>query len=250
METMKQRIGLGSLALAALLATALPVAADPWMGPEPEAAEKERVEKRVTRVVMVDDKGERDEKVFEWSGTGAPRGYLGVGLVDLTPELLTHFGVSGDKGVLISSVEPGSPAEKAGIKVGDVLTSIDGKAADSQWQVRMQIRHQEDNATVPVEIWRGGKVQNLSATLEKRERPEVDLAPMFFKHKEGDQLMLHLKDGEFPKAFQMQLPDGAKMAPGQRMRVERFQGREAELEKRLKVLEKRIQDLEKQLQKR
>lgn len=244
METMKQRIGLGSLALAALLATALPAAA------EPEAAEKERVEKRVARVVVVDDKGERDEKVFEWSGTGAPRGYLGVGLVDLTPELLTHFGVSGDKGVLISSVEPGSPAEKAGLKVGDVLTSIDGKGADSQWQVRMQIRHQEDNATVPLEIWRGGKAQNLTATLEKRERPEVDLAPMFFKHKEGDQLMLHLKEGEFPKAFQMQLPDGVKMTPGKRVQIERFHSREAELEKRLKVLEKRIQDLEKQLEKR
>src|SRR4029079_794929 len=248
METMK-RIGLGALTLAALLGATLPAAADP----EKEADKDKTFEKRVARVVVVDDKGERDEKAFHWEGPrrpGVPRSYLGVGLLDLTPELLTHFGVSGDKGVLISSVEPGSPAEKAGVKVGDVLTAIEGKGADATWEVRMQIRREDDNSQVPLEIWRNGKLQTLTATLEKRERPEVDLAPMFFKRKDGDQLFLHLNEGDFPKAFQLDLPDGAKMAPGQRMKIERFQGREVELEKRMKQLEKRIQELERQLEKR
>src|SRR5262245_50302044 len=87
-----------------------------------EEGEK-RVEKR--KVVVVS--GEGKPMVWESDGPMVSRGYLGVGLTDLTPELRTHFGAPEDAGVMVSKVEPGSPADKAGIKVGDVLASIDGK---------------------------------------------------------------------------------------------------------------------------
>ena len=51
---------------------------------------------------------------IEGDGPMVRRGYLGVGLTELTPELRTHFGVPEESGVMVSKVEPGSPAEKAG----------------------------------------------------------------------------------------------------------------------------------------
>ncbi len=55
------------------------------------------------------------------------RGWLGVGVQPLTPELAKSFGVSGD-GVLVNQVMPKSPAELAGLKVGDLILRVDGKA--------------------------------------------------------------------------------------------------------------------------
>ncbi|HEV7516901.1 MAG TPA: PDZ domain-containing protein [Thermoanaerobaculia bacterium] len=196
-----------------------------------------RVEKVVReRVVLVDDQG---KSTTLDTVKRLPGGYLGVGLLDLTPELRTHFGVPEDAGVLVSKVEPGSPAEKAGIKVGDILTGIDGKPAGSSFDVRHRIRSAEEGAQPTLEIWRNGKVQTLTATLEKRSRPEFDLTPLIFK-KNGDQLFL-ARNGEDP------LP--LKMEPGHLLKLQRLQGRDADVEKRMKELEKRIKDLERQLEK-
>ena len=63
------------------------------------------------------------------------RGYLGVSLLELTPELRRHFGVADDLGVMISSVAEHSPAMEFGVKVGDIITAIDDKRIDSTSQV-------------------------------------------------------------------------------------------------------------------
>ena len=196
-----------------------------------------RVEKLVReRVVLVDDQG---KSTTLDTVKRLPGGYLGVGLLDLTPELRTHFGVPEDAGVLVSKVEPGSPAEKAGIKVGDILTGIDGKPAASTFDVRHRIRAAEEGTQPTLEIWRGGKVRTLTPTLEKRSRPEFDMTPLIFK-KNGDQLFLE-RNGEDP------LP--LKMEPGQKIHIQKLLGRDADVEKRMKELEKRIKDLERQLEK-
>lgn len=66
-------------------------------------------------------------KHFEWS-TGKSR--LGVLVHGLTPELRAHFGAPADRGLLVARVEPGSPAAKAGISVGDVLLEVGGTPID------------------------------------------------------------------------------------------------------------------------
>jgi serine protease Do len=225
------------------------------------AAPKKVVEKRVEgpRVVVVegddqegnagDEPGVRTQRrVIHLAGKGVPRGYLGVGLTDLTPELRTHFGVPEGSGVMVSKVEAGSPAEKAGFKVGDIITRAGDDGVDSSMDLGQQVRQGDDGVQLPFEVWRNGKVQTLTATLEKRDRQEIDMAPFFFKRKDGDHVML-LGDGDLAER-RFEIPVDNDGGPGRGVRVERFKNREAELEKRLKELEKRIDDLQRQLEKK
>src|SRR3954447_6632248 len=199
------------------------------------------------RVVVVDKDGK--QTVYDGDGPMVRRGYLGVALTDLTPELRSHFGVPEESGVMVAKVEPGSPAEKAGIKVGDVLTSIDGKAVKSSWDVRGKIRGYDDGQQVPVEVWRNGKAQNLSVGIVERERPELDMAP-FFQKGEGGPLLLNLDHEKLLK----DLPNLKEWTDENGQHVIRLKGlaspREAELEKKLKELEKRIDELQKRLEKK
>jgi C-terminal processing protease CtpA/Prc len=194
------------------------------------------------RVVIVKD---GKPQVFESGGPLVNRGYLGVALLDLTPELRTHFGAPEDSGVMISKVEAGSPAEKAGIKVGDILTTIDGKAVKSSWDVMGKMRDYDNSQLVPIEVWRNGKAQNVTASIVTRERPELDMAPFLGKGGPGDHLWLNL-DGE------KLLKDGKWTdGEGRHMEIKRLASpREGDLEKKLKELEKRIDELQRQLEKK
>lgn len=220
------------LALAGLLLAGSAAWAQKQPNPKPAVRE---------RIVVVD----KDGKEHVWDSEGMPvrRGYLGVGLTELSPELRAHFGVPEDAGVMVSSVEEGSPADKAGLKVGDIIASVDGKDVKSSWDVRAQVRELKEGEQVPLMVYRDGKAQNLSATIAMRERPELDLAPFLFRgNGEGEPMVFHLDREQLrnlprPERGDVLLP---------RMRS----AREAELEKRLKELEKRLADLEKLLEKK
>ncbi|MFZ5979452.1 MAG: PDZ domain-containing protein [Candidatus Zixiibacteriota bacterium] len=66
--------------------------------------------------------------------------YIGVTLTDLSDQLAEFFGVSEDKGVLINSVEKDSPAEKAGLKAGDVIVEVDSETVEDSQDVQKIIR--------------------------------------------------------------------------------------------------------------
>jgi membrane-associated protease RseP (regulator of RpoE activity) len=198
----------------------------------------------VKKVVIVDHDG---KKVYEGEGPMMRRGYLGVALTDLSPELRTHFGVAGDAGVLVAKVEAGSPAEKAGIKVGDILARIDGNPVESSWDVSAKVRRIDDGQQIPVEIWRNGKAQNVTVTIVQKERPEVDMAPFFFKEKEGDHFVFRIDPDKFKGLAKIPADGWGPKDVQVHTRV--VSPREAELEKQLKALEKRIDVLEKQIKK-
>jgi hypothetical protein len=204
--------------------------------------------KKVVRkhIVIVDKDGK--EKVYEGDGPMMRRGFLGVGLTELSPELRAHFGVPEDSGIMVSRVEPGSPADKAGIKVGDIVTRIDGNAVQSSWDLSAKVRGLDDGQQIPIEVWRNGKAQNLTAAIVQKERPELDMGPMFFKEGDGKRLMLRMNPDELKGMKEKMRIDGDGPNDVQiRRRI--VSPREIELEKQLKELEKRIAELEKQIRK-
>jgi membrane-associated protease RseP (regulator of RpoE activity) len=176
------------------------------------------------------------------------RGYLGVALTELTPELRQHFGAPEGNGVLVGHVEDGSPADKAGLRVGDVLTRIDDAEIESSWDVTAAVRPKKDGEAVTLEIVRAGRTQTLGATLAERERQEVDAMPMMFRR---------AKPGEEPEPFEIEgLPALAPAmkrlevildSPEMKERMDRARVRNEELEKKLQEMEKRLQELERKL---
>ncbi len=197
-----------------------------------------------SKLICIGEDGQ--EKIIEGSGTLAKRGYLGVELSELTPELRAHFGAPEQAGVMVARVVAGSPADKVGIKVGDILTSLDGKPVESSWDVRSRVRPLAEGAVVPLEIWRDGKSQALSATVAQKERREIDLSPFLMKGTDAERIMT-IRRLPGPAAEGDAL-DGAVTAPKMRL-APRVSPREEMLEKKLKALEKRLHELENRLPK-
>lgn len=217
-------------------------------GDDKDKGDKKVVEKR--RIVLVDSDGK--ERVIEGAGPLVRRGFLGVSLTELTPELRTHFGAPEDAGVMVSQVEPGSPADKAGLEVGDIVTRIDGKDVRSSWDVRARVRDLDEGQQVPLEVWRNRKAQTLSATVALRERPEFDMGPLFLRRGEGEDgpVVLRLNGELDGLPGRIELPAPGEFSPDRDVHLQRRSPRERQLEQRLQVLEKRIAEMEKQLEKK
>ncbi len=100
---------------------------------------------------------------------GGKGGFLGVQMTELTTELRAHFGVPSDAGVMVSKVVDDSPASRAGVQVGDVISAVDGEAVSSGGSLARAIGGREDGDAVTLEVWRDGSVETLTATIEQRE---------------------------------------------------------------------------------
>lgn len=91
------------------------------------------------------------------------RGYLGVAMRNLTPELRDEF--KAQEGVLIESVEQGTPADKAGIQAGDVIVEVDGKPVQNDVALRDAISEKNPGDRVRIKLIREGKPMTVEATL-------------------------------------------------------------------------------------
>jgi serine protease Do len=96
------------------------------------------------------------------------RGYLGIELAEITPDLQEAFGLSTDKGALVNSVRPGLPAEAAGLKRGDVIVAVDGRSVESTNEVVRLVSAKEPGSTVKLTVLRNGKETNVAAKLADR----------------------------------------------------------------------------------
>jgi hypothetical protein len=113
-------------------------------------------------------------RAFVWKSMG--RGYIGVQVLGLTPELRVHFGAPEDAGVLVARVDEGSPAAAAGIEVGDVLTAVDGKPIAGPHILAVEVREKKAGESVGVDWLRDDAGFSASVSVEERDRPVVDLA--------------------------------------------------------------------------
>jgi PDZ domain-containing protein len=160
------------------------------------------------------------------------RGFIGVTLLEITPELRAHFGAPKDAGVLVSDVESGTPAAKAGLEVGDVITEIDGKRVESSRDLSRGIRSRKAGETVQLDVVRARASRKMSVTVEEREARQRtidlgDLGDMKDKLRRHAWVMRDFGSGDHPVIENLEdLP--------------RMSDRLEELEKRVKELEKRL----------
>lgn len=98
------------------------------------------------------------------------RGELGIAAQPLTPELAKAFGVNSRFGVVIGRIRPDSPAEKAGLKVGDVITTIDGTPIRDVRGVKNRIGLVRLGQQLNMDIIRDGKAMSISAVIEELQQ--------------------------------------------------------------------------------
>jgi serine protease Do len=101
---------------------------------------------------------------------GGPR--LGINAQDLSGQLGAYFGAPDGKGVLVTEVLPDTPAEKAGLKAGDVITRVEGKTIDTTSDLRENLRSKSATGEVALSILRRGSAMTVRVKLPKPAQPD------------------------------------------------------------------------------
>ena len=102
------------------------------------------------------------------------RGLLGVNIQPITPDLARSLGLSQARGALVSNVNSGSPAEKAGLKRGDVVTAVNGEAIKDSNELRNEVAQLQPGSTVKLTVNRNGAEQTIAVTLAERKLAAED----------------------------------------------------------------------------
>jgi serine protease Do len=104
-------------------------------------------------------------------------GYLGVGLNDVTPENAKFFNLTGNTGALIASVTPDSPASRAGLKEGDVVTAVNGHPVENGGDLQVIVSEDAPGSKIQLDVMRNGHQENIDLTVgEYHKNQEVAAA--------------------------------------------------------------------------
>ena len=112
------------------------------------------------------------------------RGYLGVGVIELTDDRVKALGLKNDNGVEVKRVEENSPAARAGLRVNDVILEVNGKPLTEMEQFLHAIAETSGGTKVTLTIWRSGARKTIAATLDSRQEnpffpfPDAPMPPM------------------------------------------------------------------------
>ena len=101
------------------------------------------------------------------------RAWLGVAIQPVTEDIASSFGLKKAKGALISDVMAGSPAEKAGLRQGDILVTFDGKEVKDARQLQLAVADAPIGKAVVAEFYRDGKLQKVTLQLASGESAEA-----------------------------------------------------------------------------
>jgi membrane-associated protease RseP (regulator of RpoE activity) len=192
----------GGLALAVPAAVAI---AGPWDGARSKAPPRGTDEDSVAFTVT------------------AGKGRLGVSVIEISPELRAHLGAPRDRGVLINTVRADSPAARAGVAVGDVVTEVDGDPVGGAAEMLAAMSDRKKGQAVTVELIRDGKPKTVRATMEDD--------PGSF-------------DVDLQKGGAWRIPDGAFQLGGTPGADRGLRGDLGRAAKRIEELEKRLERLE------
>ena len=101
------------------------------------------------------------------------RGYLGVNIQNITPELASALKLQDAKGVLVADVIPGGPAEKAGIKRGDVIVAFEGKAVQDSHELPAMVAGTPVGKEVTVTVLTDGREHPVTAKITAMDAEEL-----------------------------------------------------------------------------
>jgi len=96
------------------------------------------------------------------------RGYIGVGMGPLTPDVAEKNGLKNNQGVFVGNVIKDSPASSAGMREGDIILMIDGKPVKDGSALIQLINSKKIGTTVKISVWRNNKTEDLSVTIKER----------------------------------------------------------------------------------
>lgn len=104
------------------------------------------------------------------------RGRLGVGIQDITPDLADALGLGDLRGALVANVEPGSAADRAGLKTGDVVTAVDGNAVRGATDLRNRIGLTPVGSEIRLTVKRGSEQREIEVTTTSESRTSSGLS--------------------------------------------------------------------------
>ena len=190
----------------------------------------------------------------------ADRGYLGVQLLNLTPELKRHFGAAPDRGVLVSRIAADSPAAAAGVKVGDLVTSVDGEPVGTMSQLIGRISQRGAGDQVELGIVRDRVASTLRAELEQSQRRQVEVGQFVWRTGEEGPFVLDLGPESIERVITVdpetinesvsELMERLQAEGGLAGRLRLEDAQREQLEKRIAELERRLREMERQLHSR
>jgi hypothetical protein len=152
---------------------------------DPEGAQRDRGDVLLERMAF-------EHLGLESLGLG--RGFLGVQLIGLTEQLRARFGVPAGEGALVSEVVAGSPAERAGVRAGDVITAVESQPVRRTGDVSRLVASREGELA-ELEVYRRGVLTRLTVTVAERQRPLLKVA------RDGGTVVLQWIGGESPARF-------------------------------------------------
>lgn len=131
-------------------------------------------------------------------------GFIGIGISDVTPDNAKFFDMSNASGAVVTQVDPNSPGAKAGLKIGDVITQLDGKNVTDAGELQMEVGQKHPGETIQLNVMRDGKSMSIPVTLENMNGPNqtANAGPEHGKGRWG----LSLGDLNQDAREQMQLP--------------------------------------------
>jgi len=105
------------------------------------------------------------------------RGHIGIIISDLDPEMAKTFEYTGSKGILVQDVAPDSPASQAGLRGGDIITSLDGQPVTALARFRAEIAKKAPGTAVKLGVWRDKKAIVVDVKLGSLNRPTPGAPP-------------------------------------------------------------------------
>ena len=127
-------------------------------------------------------------------GEEIQRGYLGIQIQPLTEDYAEALGLPKDRGEFIQSVQPGQPAEKAGLQAGDVVVAVNGKTVTPEQTLSYIVANVKPGTTIPVRYIRDGQTRTLNVTVGRRPSEDELRQQQMFNNDDSDENQLTPQD--------------------------------------------------------